>query len=390
MQDTNFNVKWAFTVLFIALFVSMLGLGVVSPLLSIYADDLGATGIWLGAIFSGFNIARAIIMPVVGRLSDRWGRRKAFLIVGMVFFGLSSIGYVLASTALHLFFGRFLQGLGAGMVLPISTAYIGDITPRGKEGLYTSIISIARTLGWGCGPLLSGFISEGYGIQLPFYIMGGLALISCLMLVTALPEYRHIHTNSSTSSYREIFRNKTVRSLVLFRAINAIGTGNLFSFFPLLADSLGASPTEIGILLSSRILTMSLLQGLFGILVDRYDKIKLIIISGAASAVFMLLIPFAYTFIELLVVGILIGVAWAVIMPAVTALGAEHGRDSGMASVLSTINMGFSVGMIIGPITSGFIQDTFDLQSVFYFGGLTAVGAVLIFYFLTRNHQSPS
>jgi DHA1 family multidrug resistance protein-like MFS transporter len=76
MQDTNFNVKWAFTVLFIALFVSMLGLGVVSPLLSIYADDLGATGIWLGAIFSGFNIARAIIMPVVGRLSDRWGRRK--------------------------------------------------------------------------------------------------------------------------------------------------------------------------------------------------------------------------------------------------------------------------------------------------------------------------
>jgi DHA1 family multidrug resistance protein-like MFS transporter len=390
MQDTNFNVKWAFTVLFVALFVSMLGLGVVSPLLSIYADDLGATGIWLGAIFSGFNIARAIIMPVVGRLSDRWGRRKAFLIVGMIFFGLSSIGYVLASTALHLFLGRFLQGVGAGMVLPISTAYIGDITPRGKEGLYTSIISIARTLGWGCGPLLSGFISEGYGIQVPFYIMGGLALISCLMLVTALPEYRHIHTNSSTSSYREILRNKTVRSLVLYRAINAIGTGNLFSFFPLLADSLGASPTEIGVLLSSRILTMSLLQGLFGLLVDRYDKIKLILISGAASAVFMLLIPFAYTFIELLVVGILIGVAWAVIMPAVTALGAEHGRDSGMASVLSTINMGFSIGMIIGPITSGFIQDTLNLQSVFYFGGLTAVGGVLIFYFLTRNHQSLS
>jgi DHA1 family multidrug resistance protein-like MFS transporter len=390
MQDTNFNVKWAFTVLFVALFVSMLGLGVVSPLLSIYADDLGATGIWLGAIFSGFNIARAIIMPVVGRLSDRWGRRKAFLIVGMIFFGLSSIGYVLASTALHLFLGRFLQGVGAGMVLPISTAYIGDITPRGKEGLYTSIISIARTLGWGCGPLLSGFISEGYGIQVPFYIMGGLALISCLMLVTALPEYRHIHTNSSTSSYREILRNKTVRSLVLYRAINAIGTGNLFSFFPLLADSLGASPTEIGVLLSSRILTMSLLQGLFGLLVDRYDKIKLILISGAASAVFMLLIPFAYTFIELLVVGILIGVAWAVIMPAVTALGAEHGRDSGMASVLSTINMGFSIGMIIGPITSGFIQDTLNLQSVFYFGGLTAVGGVLIFYFLTRNRQSPS
>lgn len=385
MQDTNFNTKWAFTVLFIALFVSMLGLGVVSPLLSIYAEELGATGIWLGAIFSGFNIARAIIMPIVGRLSDRWGRRKAFLIVGMIFFGFSSLGYVLASTALHLFFGRFLQGLGAGMVLPISTAYIGDITPRGKEGLYTSVISIARTMGWGCGPLLSGFISEGYGAQVPFYIMGGLALVSCLLLFTALPEYPHVRNASSTSSYREILRNKTIRSLVLYRAINAIGTGNLFSFFPLLADSLGASPTEIGVLLSSRILIMTVLQGPFGILVDRFDKIKLILLSGGASAVFMLLIPFAHTFIELLVLGLLIGVTWAVIMPAVTALGAEYGRESGMASVLSTVNMGFSIGMIIGPITSGLIQDAFDLPSVFFFGGSTAVGGVLIFYLLVRK-----
>lgn len=385
MHEREFNIKWAFSVLFIALFVSMLGLGVVSPLLSIYADNLGATGVWLGAIFSGFNMARAIIMPIVGRLSDQWGRRKVFLIVGMIFFGVSSIGYVLASTALHLFVGRFLQGIGAGMVLPISTAYIGDITPRGKEGIYTSVISIARTLGWGCGPLLSGFIVEGGGTQVPFIIMGALALISCLLLVTALPEYPQMRNPGAASSYQEIFRDKTIRSLVLYRAINAIGTGNLFSFFPLLADSLGASPTEIGLLLSSRILVMTLLQGPFGILVDRYDKTKLILLNGAASAVLMLLIPFAHTFIELLVLGLLIGVTWAVIMPAVTALAAEHGRESGMASVLSTVNMGFSVGMIVGPITSGIIQDAFDLPSVFYFGGSTAVGGVFIFYLLVRN-----
>jgi MFS family permease len=81
----------------------------------------------------------------------------------------------------------------------------------------------------------------------------------------------------------------------------------------------------------------------------------------------------------------MIGVTWAVIMPAVTTLAAKYGREYGMASVLSTVNMGFSIGMIIGPITSGVIQDFFDLPSVFYFGGSTAVGGVVIFYLLIRD-----
>ena len=63
----------------------------------------------------------------------------------------------------------------------------------------------------------------------------------------------------------------------------------------------------------------------------------------------------------------------------------EEGRESGMASVLSTVNMSFSIGMMIGPITSGVVKDTFDLPPVFYFVGSTAVGGVLIFYLLVRK-----
>lgn len=146
MRSMDFIQKKSFAILFVSLFVSMLGLGVVSPLMSVYAESLGVTGVWLGVIFSGFNLSRAFVMPVVGGLSDRWRRRKLFLALGMMFFGLASVGYVLSKEAVHLFFARFLQGFGAGMVLPIATAYVGDFMPRGREGTYIGLLRLLELL----------------------------------------------------------------------------------------------------------------------------------------------------------------------------------------------------------------------------------------------------
>ncbi|UCH01667.1 MAG: MFS transporter [Candidatus Bathyarchaeota archaeon] len=388
MLALNFNRKTAFGVLFISLFVSMLGLGVISPLMSIYAESIGATGLWLGAIFSGFNLSRAFIMPMVGKLSDAWRRRKIFLVIGMVFYGLASIGYVLSKNAIHLFFARFLQGFGAGMVLPISLAYIGDISPKGREGTYTGFINVARTLGWGCGPLIGGFLMDLYGFAIPFIIMGGLAFASLTLIIFALPESKKSLEHRTNVSYRKILEVKTIRAVVLYRAINAIGTGNLFTFFPLLADSIGVAPTEVGILLSSRILVLSLLQGPCGVLADKFDKTMLILLSGASSAGLLLLVPLTTSFLEMLIVGLLLGCTWAVLMPATTSLAAEYGRELGMASVMSTVNLGMSVGMIIGPLTSGLIMDFLNLHSVFYIGGLIAVFGTSLFYLHVRRNKN--
>jgi DHA1 family multidrug resistance protein-like MFS transporter len=83
---------------------------------------------------------------------------------------------------------RFLQGLGSGIVLPISLAYIGDITPDGKEGSYIGYINIARMAGWGTGPLIGGVLMELYGFEVPFLFMGALAFIALFILLLALPE----------------------------------------------------------------------------------------------------------------------------------------------------------------------------------------------------------
>ena len=226
MDTKSFNVKRAFAVLSISLFVSMLGLGIVSPLMSIFAEDMGATGIWLGAIFSGYFLARALIMPFIGRLSDQWGKRKIFLAIGLAVLGFTSIGYILSQNVIQLILVRFLQGLGSGIVLPLSLAYVGDITPEGKEGSYIGYINIARMAGWGSGPLIGGVLMGIYGFDVPFILMGVLAFVALIILFIALPE-KEIHDHSSVhqhpaSSYRTILKIPAIRGVVVFRFITAI------------------------------------------------------------------------------------------------------------------------------------------------------------------------
>jgi DHA1 family multidrug resistance protein-like MFS transporter len=89
--------KRAFVTVCIAIFVAMLGMGIISPLMAIYARDMGASGLWLGIMYSGFSLSRALMQPVCGWFSDKYSR-KTLMIIGLSCYTLVSIGYALAST----------------------------------------------------------------------------------------------------------------------------------------------------------------------------------------------------------------------------------------------------------------------------------------------------
>src|SRR3989338_5966477 len=125
--------KRIFTVLFIAVFATMLGVGIIEPFMGIYAESLSANGFLIGLIFGSFTLSRAIFTPLIGRLSDFKGR-KNLLIIGLVGYTILSFSYVAATTIASLVIVRFLNGLASAMVLPIAMAYIGDIAPKGNEG----------------------------------------------------------------------------------------------------------------------------------------------------------------------------------------------------------------------------------------------------------------
>ncbi len=154
----------------IAVGVAMIGLGIIWPLIPVYAVELGAGGFLVGLIIASFNVSRAILNPIVGRISDRLGRKK-FIVAGLFAYGTIAIFYVLPTHAEMLILIRFFHGLASVFVVPIAMALAADIAPKHKLGLYMGTLNMAVMLGLGIGPVLGGTIRDHFGVDAAFYAM---------------------------------------------------------------------------------------------------------------------------------------------------------------------------------------------------------------------------
>ena len=179
-------IKRVFPILALAIFSSMLGAGIVVPLLPLYAESMGATGLWLGFIFAGFSISRTVCTPVFGRLSDRKGR-KLFLGIGLFTYALISFAYVLAADVYQLVLIRLVHGVSGAMILPIAQAYVGDLSPEGEEGRWMGYSNAAFFSGFGVGPLMGGLLADQWGMDFAFITMGILNLLAFIIAVILLP-----------------------------------------------------------------------------------------------------------------------------------------------------------------------------------------------------------
>jgi len=124
-------IRKVFPVLALAIFASMLGSGIVVPLLPVYAESMGASGIWLGVIFAAFAISQAALMPLAGRLSDRHGR-KLFISVGLLIYAALSFVYIWSNSIIGLIFLRLAQGAAEPSLRP-SPNHISATYRRGAK-----------------------------------------------------------------------------------------------------------------------------------------------------------------------------------------------------------------------------------------------------------------
>lgn len=376
--------KRIFTVLFIAVFATMLGTGIIEPFMGIYAESLGANGFLIGLIFGSFTLSRAIFTPFIGRWSDKKGR-KNLLVVGLAGYTILSFFYAHASTSTSLIIIRFFHGLASAMVLPIAMAYIGDIAPKNQEGKYLGTFTISFFMGLAFGPVIGGTLHDIVSMNAAFYAMGAISLFSLLMLVFMLPEI-DAYKNAKLSSFREILRDKTMQAMFLFRMLNAYGMSAVMGFLPLLAEKISVTIFQIGIIVTSNLAISSVFQRHFGAIADKGDKVSMMVSGSMMILVALLLMPLSTGFYTLLLFNLLMGLGSAISIPANTAIATQLGKKLGMGSVMGLFNTAFGIGGGIGPIIAGIIMVATSLSFVFISSSIIVFFGTIIFYHLMRNN----
>jgi MFS family permease len=363
----------------------MIGSGIIAPLMGIYAEMLDVHGIQLGFFFASFPLARIISGPWIGKWSDYSGR-KIFILIGFCFYTILSLGYTIGDSIGSLTLVRFLHGVAGGMIVPIALAYIGEIAPENQEGKYMSTFVISLFLGMGFGPLISGVLTDIYGMNSGFYIMAGMSALMVIFILKFLPEdSSQIVVRKEPLPFNKILPHPMIKALIIFRCVNAIALSTFMSFLPIFAISLEISIAQIGIVISINIIVTAISQRLFGSVADRFDKNRLILLGCVVMGSLLFIIPFAYNFKQLLIISIIIGLGRAIALPASMAITTKLGKEKGMGSVIGLLSTAMNVGMVLGPVISGVVNDLININFVFFVTSIIIFLATIIFFFLTKN-----
>ncbi len=185
-----------FVALAIAIFGATLGLGMVVPVLPLYARDLGATGAEIGLTYSTFAATQIVVSPFAGRLADRFGRRP-FLIAGLLAYTAAALGWYITNSIEITLLLRALSGVGAGLLFSIAFAYVGELAPRGQEGRYMGTFGVFDFLGFGIGPLIGGIIRDVWDMDTVFLAMAALTAAGAVAITVLLPSRPHPPTTEA-------------------------------------------------------------------------------------------------------------------------------------------------------------------------------------------------
>lgn len=365
--------------------VAMMGLGIIWPLIPVYAVELGAGGFLVGLIVASFNISRVLLSPFSGAISDKWGRKR-FITSGLLIYAILSVFYVLPENAETLILIRLLHGIASLLVVPVAMALTADIAPPHKLGLYMGTLNMAIMVGLGFGPAMGGIIRDTLGFNAAFYIMGGLALITSLMVAVFIPaDKTHLSDIKRPKPYplRKIIAHRTAAGILIMRFFAASGQGSVYTFLPILAMKINLSSSQVGIILTMNIFFIAFLQRISGRLADRINPKHLIIAGTFASGITVLFMPFVQGFITILTLNILMGMANGLSLPGGLVITGRLGQAMGMASIMSLNDAAWGLGFIVSPILSGLILDWMGVSYVFIIGSfLILFGGVAVTVFL--------
>jgi len=379
-------------VLFLTVFIDLIGFGMVIPFLSYYAREYGASGITVGAVVGIYSIMQFFFAPVWGRLSDRVGRRPVLLIsLTASFTGYLLFAFTRSLTVL--FASRIIAGVG-GANIGTAQAYIADSTTPENRAKGMGLIGAAFGLGFILGPPMSGILSSigtKHGLPgnlLPGLVAAGLSFTAFLIALSVLAESKPpglvprsgLPPQFDPRMWRELASNRLLASLMagLFLTLLAVA-GMEISVTLHGRERFRFTQLDMAYLfLFMGIIVATIQGGLLGRIVKKLGE-KGVIVAGAASFTLgFLLVPSIHRVPLLYAVAFLIAIGQGFCYPALTSLVSKTAQEGERGSMLGLATSVGSLARFLGPIIAGVLYDFAHAAGSFYGGAVFMLVALLI------------
>ena len=385
-------------VIFFTVFIDMVGFGIVIPVLPLYAEHFHATPVqigWLTGIYSGMQI---IFVPILGRLSDRFGRRP-ILIVSLLGTALGFLIMGWATSLTLLFVARIIDGASGGNIAT-AQAYIADVSTPENRSRSMGVIGAAFGLGFTFGPMIGGILSRiSYGA--PFYFAAGLAAVNVALLYFILPESLSAEYRSqphARTRLAEVFQHGNARmfgTIVATYLFTVTGFAIMTTLFALFTEKqFGFDARHTGYVFGFiGILSVILQGGLMGRLVKRFGETALARTGLLLLATALALLPLVPTVPMLLAVCAALAIANGLVNPTLNGLASQMIDRSWQGRALGMMQSAGSVGRLVGPLLGGWLL-MFDLgQPITHYARtpfFAAAAILLIAFVLAFSVRKPA
>jgi len=378
--------KSLFTI-FAIVFVDLLGFGIILPLLPYIAEKYHANPAQIGALTATYSFFQLIASPILGKLSDRYGRKKILIVSQLG----SAVGYLLLALSNNLallFVSRIIDGVTGGNI-SIAQAYIADVTTRENRAKGMGMIGAAFGLGFIFGPAIGGALAK-LGYAYPALFAMAVSLVTVFLTATQLPEsvnLEHAAKSERTSfGWRQmkavLFESGIGYLVVIFFLLNtafALFQGN----FALWAErTFHYGPTEIGFLfMYVGILSVVMQLRALPFLVARFHESQLLRYSTIFLFSGLFILGFVTNPWLLLLTQLLIVLGNSMANPSIQALASENVPKEEYGETLGFLQSAGSLGRIIGPLAGGemFYRMGKDMP---YFVGSAIMFLVLVYLWI--------
>jgi MFS family permease len=310
----------------------------------------------VGILISLYGIVNAFLQPLMGALSDRMGRRKLFIFLGLVLMGVATVGFIPATQFLDLLFLRAVQGIGVAVTVPAAMALMADASPPNLRGSAMGIYTTMRMVGFGAGPLLGGYLIEASGFETSFLTGAFFILLGIIAVLLWVKEIRPKVVPKSDVKFR-VFDRKLINIGLVGAGIATFMMASDFSMIATLETQFNARLNEtafsFGLAYSALIISRLIFQIPLGRLSDRWGRKPFIIAGLIFIAPATLLLGLVTTTSQFIVVRIFQGAASAAIAAPAFALAADFSHAGGEGRQMSLVTMGFGLGIALGPLLAG-------------------------------------